>query len=72
MIINSLFVIIWQAYVVQNACRVKWQTQDVKTEKSAGKNRGFGSVWFFLKTAVFGSVYRHNTKFYPMYVASKL
>ena len=30
--------------------------QEVKTEKSAGKNRGFGSVRFFEKTAVFGSV----------------
>jgi hypothetical protein len=33
--------------------------EDVKTEKSAGKNRGFGS--FFFKTVAFGSVNGHNT-----------
>jgi hypothetical protein len=40
----------------QMHARVKWLVVDVKTEKSARKTRGFGSVRFFDKTAVFGSI----------------
>jgi hypothetical protein len=45
-----------QAYVVQNACQGKMTSGRRENLKIGGENCGFGSVWFFEKTAVFGWV----------------